>query len=91
MKKSAHSLPFIQPHLVGDHRNELRVRWFSPQVMDGVAEVAVEGLSLIHIYFVRLCIILYLYAQQTGTPGFAHTPPAVLGRQKGEAELWTLL
>ena len=46
MKKSAHSLPFIQPHLVGDHRNELRVRWFSPQVMDGVAEVAVEGIHI---------------------------------------------
>jgi hypothetical protein len=44
-----------------------------------------------YLHFVRLCIILYLYAQQTGTPGFAHTPPAVLGRQKGEAELWTLL
>ena len=46
MKKSAHSLPFIQPHLVGNHRNELRVRWFSPQVMDGVAEVAVEGIHI---------------------------------------------
>ena len=46
MKKSAHSLPFIQPHLVGDHRNELRVRWFSAQVMDGVAEVAVEGVHV---------------------------------------------
>ncbi len=39
------------------------------------------------MHFVRLCIILYLYAQQTGTPGFAHTPPAVLGRQKGEAKV----
>ena len=41
-----HPLPFIQPHLVGNHRNELRVRWFSPQVMDGVAEVAVEGIHI---------------------------------------------
>ena len=39
-------LPLIQPHLVSYHCNELRVRWFSPQVMDGVAEVAVEGVHV---------------------------------------------
>ena len=41
-----HSLPFIQPHLIGDHRDELRVRWFSAQVMDGIAEVAIEGIHV---------------------------------------------
>lgn len=46
MKKSAHSLPFIQPHLVGDHCDELRVRWFSAQVVDGITEVAVEGVHV---------------------------------------------
>ena len=46
MKKSAHPLAFIQPHLVGDHRDELRVRWFSAQVMDGITEVAVEGVHV---------------------------------------------
>ena len=45
---SPHPLPFIQPHFISDHRNELAVRRFSPQVMDGIAKVAVE-LSLIHI------------------------------------------
>ena len=46
MKKSAHPLPFIQPHLVGYHCNELRVRWFSAQVVDGITEVAVEGVHV---------------------------------------------
>ena len=46
MKKSAHSLPFIQPHLVSYHGNELAVGGFSAQVMDGVAEVAVEGVHI---------------------------------------------
>ena len=46
MKKSAHSLAFIQPHLVSDHCDELRVGGFSAQVMDGVAEVAVEGVHI---------------------------------------------
>ena len=46
MKKSAHSLPLIQPHLVGYHRDELRVRWFSAQVVDGITEVAVEGVHV---------------------------------------------
>ena len=46
MKKSAHSLPFIQPHLVSDHCDELRVGRFSAQVVDGIAEVAVEGIHI---------------------------------------------
>ena len=46
MKKSAHSLPFIQPHLVSDHRNKLAVGGFSAQVMDGVAKIAVEGVHI---------------------------------------------
>ena len=46
MKKSAHPLAFIQPHLISDHCDELRVGGFSAQVMDGVAEVAVEGVHV---------------------------------------------
>ena len=46
MKKSAHPLAFIQPHLISYHRNELRVRWFSAQVVDGITEVAVEGVHV---------------------------------------------
>ena len=46
MKKSAHSLPFIQPHLVSDHRDELRIGGLAPQVVDGIAEVAVEGIHI---------------------------------------------
>ena len=45
-RHSPHPLPFIQPHLVSYHRNELRVRWFSAQVMDGITEVAVEGVHI---------------------------------------------
>ena len=41
-----HPLPLIQPHLVGDHRNELRVGGLAPEVMDGVAKVAVEGVHI---------------------------------------------
>ena len=41
-----HPLPLIQPHLIGYHRNELAVRWFSAQVMDGIAEVAIEGIHV---------------------------------------------
>ena len=41
-----HPLPLIQPHFISDHRNELAVRRFSPQVMDGIAEVAVEGVHI---------------------------------------------
>ena len=41
-----HSLPLIQPHLIGDHRDELAVGGFPPQVMDGIAEVAIEGIHI---------------------------------------------
>ena len=41
-----HPLPLIQPHLIGYHRDELRVGRFPSQVMDGVAEVAVEGIHV---------------------------------------------
>ena len=41
-----HPLAFIQPHLIGDHRDELTVGGFTPQVMDGIAEVAVEGIHI---------------------------------------------
>ena len=41
-----HPLPLIQPHLIGYHCNELAVRWFSAQVMDGIAEVAIEGIHV---------------------------------------------
>ena len=41
-----HPLPFIQPHFVGNHCDELRVGRFAPQVMDGIAEVAVEGVHV---------------------------------------------
>ena len=43
---SPHPLPFIQPHFVSYHRDELRVRRLSPQIVDGVAEVAVEGVHI---------------------------------------------
>ena len=46
MKKSAHSLAFIQPHLVGNHRNELAVGGLAAQVVDGVAEVAVQRVHI---------------------------------------------
>ena len=46
MKKSAHPLPFIQPHFVSDHRDELAVGGFSAQVVDGITEVAVEGVHI---------------------------------------------
>ena len=41
-----HPLAFIQPHFVSYHRNEFAVGRFSPQVMDGVAEVAVESIHI---------------------------------------------
>ena len=41
-----HPLPLIQPHLIGYHRNELAVRRFAAQVMDGIAEVAIEGIHI---------------------------------------------
>ena len=43
---SPHPLPFIQPHLVGYHRNKLTVGGFAAQVMDGIAKVAVEGIHV---------------------------------------------
>ena len=39
-------MPFIQPHLIGDHRNELAVGGLAAQVVDGVAEVAVQGVHI---------------------------------------------
>ena len=44
--RSPHPLPFIQPHLIGDHRNELAVGGLSAQVVDGVAEVAVQRIHI---------------------------------------------
>ena len=41
-----HPLAFIQPHLIGDHRDELAVGGLSAQVVDGVAEVAVQGVHI---------------------------------------------
>ena len=41
-----HPLAFIQPHLIGYHCNELRVGGFASQVMDGIAEVAIEGIHI---------------------------------------------
>ena len=41
-----HPLPFIQPHLVSYHRNELAVGGLTAQVMDGIAEVAIEGIHI---------------------------------------------
>ena len=41
-----HPLPFIQPHLIGYHRDELAIRRLAAQVMDGIAEVAIEGIHI---------------------------------------------
>ena len=41
-----HPLPLIQPHLIGYHCNELRVGGLAAQVMDGIAEVAIEGIHI---------------------------------------------
>ena len=41
-----HPLPFIQPHFISNHCNELTVGRFAAQVMDGIAEVAVEGIHV---------------------------------------------
>ena len=43
---SPHPLPFIQPHLISYHRNKLRVGRFAAQIVDGVAEVAVQGIHI---------------------------------------------
>ena len=45
-RHSPHPLPLIQPHLIGYHRDELRVGGLAPQVVDGIAEVAVEGVHI---------------------------------------------
>ena len=42
----SHPLPFIQPHLIGYHRDKLAVGGLAPQVMDGIAEIAVEGIHV---------------------------------------------
>ena len=39
-------LPLIQPHFVSDHRDEFAVGGLAPQVVDGIAEVAVEGIHI---------------------------------------------
>ena len=44
--RSPHPLPLIQPHLVGNHGNELAVGGLAAQVVDGVAEVAVQGVHI---------------------------------------------
>ena len=41
-----HPLPLIQPHLVSYHRDELPVGGLTPQVVNGIAEVAVEGIHV---------------------------------------------
>ena len=41
-----HSLPLIQPHFVSYHCDELAVRRFAAQVMDGIAKVAIEGIHV---------------------------------------------
>ena len=41
-----HPLPLIQPHFISYHRNELAIGGFSAQVMDGIAEVAIEGIHI---------------------------------------------
>ena len=46
MHPSHCSLPLIQPHFVSDHRDELRIGGLAPQVVDGIAEVAVESIHI---------------------------------------------
>ena len=43
---SHRSLPFIQPHFVSNHRDEFAVGGFAPQVVNGIAEVAIEGIHI---------------------------------------------
>ena len=45
-RHSPHPLAFIQSHLIRNHCDELRVGGLAPQVVDGVAEVAVEGVHV---------------------------------------------
>ena len=41
-----HPLAFIQPHFISYHCNELAVGGLAAQVVDGVAEVAVQGVHI---------------------------------------------
>ena len=41
-----HPLPFIQPHFISYHRNEFTIGGLTAQVMDGIAEVAIEGIHI---------------------------------------------
>ena len=41
-----HPLPLIQPHFISYHCDELAVGGFAAQIMDGIAEVAVEGIHI---------------------------------------------
>ena len=43
---SACLLVLIQPHLVGDHGDELAVGGLAAQVVDGVAEIRVQGIHI---------------------------------------------
>ena len=45
---SSNALALIKAHLVSDHRDELGVRGFSPQVMDGVTKIAVQGENIVY-------------------------------------------
>ena len=45
---SSNALALIQAHLVSDHRYKLRIRGFSPQVMDGVTKIAVQGENIVY-------------------------------------------
>ena len=40
------ALLFIQADLIADHCDELAVRGFSSQVVDGIAKVAVQGIHI---------------------------------------------
>ena len=46
---SACLLVLIQPHLIGDHGDELTVGGLAAQVVDGVAEVAVQRVHIAHM------------------------------------------
>ena len=41
-----YSLPFIQPHLIRNHCDELAVRGFASQVMNRIPEIAVQGIHV---------------------------------------------
>ena len=61
---SPHPLPLIQPHLVSDHRDELAVGRLSSQIVDGIAEVAVQGTmySLIRQLFDNNLHLWFIFA-----------------------------